>query len=346
MTPIFFVTAGVMLIVALLLVLWPLQRGAAKSMSRVREAAGKLRALDVARTAGSVGEEQSVALQAAIDELLVATVDLERRGARPRIYTRVAVVVFVPLAATAMYYWWGSPHAEHFDDAHAAVGSGAAPPIDHGVDMQAAIAKLAGKLQQHPEDAEGWALLGRTYKAMQQYAQARDAFRHAVEAAPGDTGLAAEYAAAGTPNPEPPITDGTAPQSCPVPGTEGSSECGDEPQSTARITVKVALNPKFKDRVGPKDTVFVFAKAAQGPPMPLAIMRLTASQLPASVTLTDGMGMVPNLTLSQFPQIVLGARISKSGNAMAQPGDLQTLSAAMTTAQTEPVQLTIDQRVD
>ena len=64
------------------------------------------------------------------------------------------------------------------------------------------------------------------------------------------------------------------------------------------------------------------------------------------MTLTDGMGMVPNLTLSQFPQIVLGARISKSGNAMAQSGDLQTLSAAMTTTQTEPVQLTIDQRVD
>jgi cytochrome c-type biogenesis protein CcmH/NrfG len=346
MTSIFFVAAGAMLIVALLLVLWPLQRGAAKSVTRVREAAGKLRALNEVRTASSGGEEQSAALQAAIDELLVATVDLERRRARPGIYTGVAAAVFVPLAATAMYHWWGSPHAEHFDGGHAAVGSGAAPPIDHGDDMQAAIAKLAAKLQEHPEDVQGWALLGRTYRAMQQYAQARDAFRHAVEAAPEDTALAAEYAAAGTPNPEPPMTDGTAPQSCPVPGAEGSSECGDEPQSTARITVKVALNPKFKDQVGPKDTVFVFAKAPQGPPMPLAIMRLTASQLPASVTLTDGMGMVPNLTLSQFPQIVLGARISKSGNAMAQPGDLQTLSAAMTTGQTEPVQLTIDQRVD
>jgi cytochrome c-type biogenesis protein CcmI len=345
MTPIFFATAGVMLIVALLLVLWPLQRGAARSMSRVREAAGKLRALNEVRTAGGVGEQQSAALQAAIDELLVATVDLERRGARPGIYTGVAVLVCVPLAAAAMYHWWGSPRAQHLDHTHAA-GGGAAPPIDHGDDMQAAIAKLAGKLQQHPDDAEGWALLGRTYKAMQQYAQARDAFRHAVEAAPGDTALAAEYAAAGTPNPEPPMTDDTSPQSCPVPGAAGSSECGDAPQSTARITVKVALNPKFKDQVGPKDTVFVFAKAAQGPAMPLAILRLTASQLPASVTLTDGMGMVPSLTLSQFPQIVLGARISKSGNAMAQPGDLQTLSAAMTSAQTEPVQLTIDQRVD
>lgn len=346
MTAIFLVTAGVLLLAALLLVLWPLQRGAAQSRSRVREAAGKLRALNDARTAVSVGEEPSSALPAAIDELLAATVGLERRGARPSIYTGIAVVVFVPLGATAMYHWWGSPHAEHFDDMHAAVGSGTAPPIDHGADMQAAIAKLAGKLQQHPDDAEGWALLGRTYKAMQQYAQARDAFRHAVEAAPGDTALATEYAAAGTPSPEPPVTDGTAPESCPVPGAAGSAECGDEPQSTARITVAVALNPKFKDRVGPKDTVFVFAKAARGPLMPLAIARLTASQLPASVTLTDGMGMVPNLTLSQFPQIVLGARISKSGNAMAQPGDLQTLSAAMTADQTEPVQLTSDQRVD
>jgi cytochrome c-type biogenesis protein CcmH len=226
MTPIFFVTAGVMLTVALLLVLWPLQRGAAKSMRRVREAAGKLRALNEAPAAGGVAEEQSAARQAAIDELLAATVDLERREARPGIYTGVALVVAVPLVATGMYHWWGSPHAEHFDDAHAALGSGTAPPIDHGADMQAAIAKLAGKLQQHPEDAEGWALLGRTYKAMQQYARARDAFRHAVEAAPEDTGLASEYAATGTPNPEAPMTDGTAPQSCPVPGAEGSSGCG------------------------------------------------------------------------------------------------------------------------
>ena len=113
MTPIFFVTAGVMLIAALLLVLWPLQRGAAKSMGRVREAAGKLRALNEARTAGGVGEEQSAPLRAAIDELLSATVDLERRGARPGIYAGVAVLVCVPLAVTAMYHWWGPRHTEH-----------------------------------------------------------------------------------------------------------------------------------------------------------------------------------------------------------------------------------------
>jgi cytochrome c-type biogenesis protein CcmH len=66
---------------------------------------------------------------------------------------------------------------------------------EHGADMQTAIGNLAAKLREHPEDAEGWALLGRTYKATQQYADARDAFRHALEAAPGDTELAREFAA-------------------------------------------------------------------------------------------------------------------------------------------------------
>jgi cytochrome c-type biogenesis protein CcmI len=345
MTPAFFVAPAV-LIVTLLLVLWPLLRGYARSMKRLREATEKLRALNAARAANGVDDGQHATLRAAIDEVLLATVDLDRKGARPAIYTGIAVIVFVPLAATSMYHWWGSSQKGDLEATHAAVGSDAAPPIDHGVDMQAAIAKLADKLQQHPDDAEGWALLGRTYKSMQQYAKARDAFRHAVEAAPQDTDLKREYAAAETPNPESPMTDSTVPRACATPGAGGSSECGDETQSAIRITVKVMLNPKLKDQVGPKDTVFVFAKAAEGPLMPLAIARLTASQLPASVTLTDGMGMVPNLTLSQFQKIVLGARISKSGNAMAERGDLQTLSAAITTTQTEPVQLTIDQRVN
>jgi cytochrome c-type biogenesis protein CcmH len=80
--------------------------------------------------------------------------------------------------------------------------------------------------------------------------------------------------------------------------------------------------------------------------MPLAITRLTAAQLPASLTLTDAMSMVPGLTLSRFAQIVVGARISKSGNATPQRGDLQTLSASRTTAQRDPVRLIIAERVD
>jgi cytochrome c-type biogenesis protein CcmH len=217
---------------------------------------------------------------------------------------------------------------------------------DHGTDMQAAIAKLADKLRQHPDDAEGWALLGRTYKATQHYAEARDAFRHALEAAPGDADLEREYAAAETPNAE--SADSPAqPEQCAV--SDNKAECAEPsaaPGDSTNVVVKVALDPRFKESVGPNDTLFVFAKAAHGPPMPLAIARLTAAQLPASVTLTDAMSMVPSATLSQFPQVVVGARISKSGNAIAQSGDLQTLSASTTTGHAEPVQLIIDRRVD
>ena len=97
--------------------------------------------------------------------------------------------------------------------------------------------------------------------------------------------------------------------------------------------------------MSPADTVFVYAKAASGPPMPLAIQRLRADQLPATVVLTDGMGMLPSMKLSQFPQIIIGARISKSGNAIAQAGDLQTVSKPLDVKTTAPIALTIDQTV-
>jgi cytochrome c-type biogenesis protein CcmH len=80
--------------------------------------------------------------------------------------------------------------------------------------------------------------------------------------------------------------------------------------------------------------------------MPLAIARLTAAQLPASVRLSDSMSMMPNLTISKFGQIVLGARISKSGNAAPQKGDYQTVSAALANSSVEPVRLTIDRVVE
>jgi cytochrome c-type biogenesis protein CcmH len=229
-------------------------------------------------------------------------------------------------------------------------------PVDHGADMQAAIASLADKLRQNPDDAQGWALLGRTYKATQHYAEAREAFKHVVDAAPGEAGLEREYAAAETPNDDGAVeADQVQPRQCEVPalGAGGhpvstTSACPETspPHESTPITVEVSLAPSLKAKVLPGDTLFVFAKAAQGPPMPLAIARLTAAQLPASVTLTDAMSMMPNLTLSKFSQIVLGARISKSGNAIAQSGDLQTLSAAVSNSRPEPIQLTIDRTVE
>src|SRR5271156_3247793 len=123
----------------------------------------------------------------------------------------------VRLWARGAYRWWGSPQA--LGEAAPLSGDTAMPMPDHGTDMQAAIAKLAEKLRQHPDDAEGWALLGRTYKATERYAEARDAFRHALEAAPGDTDLAREYAAAETLD-----ETGSALEAAPAAETSGAGE--------------------------------------------------------------------------------------------------------------------------
>jgi len=332
MTPAFIAVVTAMLIVALVLILLPLLRGNSSGLRRLRESRAELRALEEARSAGTLEAADYASRRAALGESLLSILDAEPRRFRATLYVGLAVAVLVPLGALGAYRWWGSPQAVG-EAASLSSDTAAMPMPDHGTDMQAAIAKLADKLRQHPDDAEGWALLGRTYKATQHYAEARDAFRHALEAAPGDTDLAREYAAAGE--------SVSALEAPPSAESSGAAET-----NTAHIVVNVALDPKFKDSVGPNDTLFVFAKAAHGPPMPLAITRLTAAQLPARLTLTDAMGMVPGLTLSRFPQVVVGARISKSGNATSQSGDLQTLSASTTTARTKPVQLIIAERVD
>jgi len=88
------------------------------------------------------------------------------------------------------------------------------------------------------------------------------------------------------------------------------------------LTLKVELNDSLQQLVKPGDSVFVYAKAAKGPPMPLAVKRLVVSDLPAEVTLSDADAMMPQMKLSSFDLVVVGARISKTGNPVAQPGDL------------------------
>jgi len=92
--------------------------------------------------------------------------------------------------------------------------------------------------------------------------------------------------------------------------------------AVSSLTLKVELHDSLQALVDPGDLVFVYAKAAKGPPMPLAVKRLTVSELPAAVTLSDADAMMAEMKLSAFDLVVVGARISKSGNPVAQAGDL------------------------
>lgn len=88
------------------------------------------------------------------------------------------------------------------------------------------------------------------------------------------------------------------------------------------VLVAVDLAPDLNGRVGADDTLFVYARAVNGPRMPLAMARHTAGELPLQVRLDDSMSMTPAMTLSAFPTVEIVARVSRSGTATPQSGDL------------------------
>ncbi|MFT5393564.1 MAG: cytochrome c-type biogenesis protein CcmH, partial [Gammaproteobacteria bacterium] len=161
-------------------------------------------------------------------------------------------------------------------------------------------------------EAEDAALLGRFI------AQARAQ----MSEEPRSQSPAATAAAASRPNTATGRT-GTSPSENPNSGIANAPaprESGDVAGTS--IAVSVEIEPSKLSNVSPQDTVFVFARAAQGPRMPLAIARRTVADLPFEVTLDDSMAMMPALKLSGFDQVIIGARVSKTGNAMPAPGDL------------------------
>ena len=95
------------------------------------------------------------------------------------------------------------------------------------------------------------------------------------------------------------------------------------------ISGKVTLSPALAGKAAPADTVFIFARDAQGQKTLLAVLRKQVKDLPLQFTLDDSMAMQPQAKLSGFDQIAVVARISKSGNPIAQPGDLQGLTGAV-----------------
>ncbi len=97
--------------------------------------------------------------------------------------------------------------------------------------------------------------------------------------------------------------------------------------SNATVSGTVTLSAALAKQAQPEDTVFVFARPAEGSRMPLAIMRKQVKDLPISFTLNDSMAMSPATALSTASKVIVGARVSKSGNAMPQPGDLAGQSA-------------------
>ncbi|MGE7957863.1 c-type cytochrome biogenesis protein CcmI [Pseudomonas sp. NPDC089530] len=111
-------------------------------------------------------------------------------------------------------------------------------------------------------------------------------------------------------------------------------------KAAALLKVRVDLAAELKAKVQPGDSVFIFARAVSGPPAPLAAKRLTVAELPATVELGDADAMMPQLKLSNFPQVQLVARVSRAGQPTA--GEWVGRSQPLASSTTAPQQLTID----
>jgi cytochrome c-type biogenesis protein CcmH len=111
-----------------------------------------------------------------------------------------------------------------------------------------------------------------------------------------------------------------------------------------QLSLHVDISSELRARADPQTAVFVYAKAMQGPPMPLAVKRLQLQDLPQTLSLSDADAMMPAMKLSSFDQVIVGARVSFSGNPVAQSGDFYTEQGSVDSVNPPPrIDLVIDQ---
>jgi cytochrome c-type biogenesis protein CcmH len=202
-------------------------------------------------------------------------------------------------------------------------------------------------LQIDPKEIKALALAGTAAYDHQEYAKAVGYWERAIKAAPNDPEFARSLKSsldearqmAGLPAQPSSAPEATAAASAKAaPAAEAASS------SAGGVRGKVVLAAGLAAKAAPGDTVFVFARAAQGPKVPLALLRRQVKDLPFEFSLDDSMAMMPDFTMSKYSPVIVGARISHSGDAIAAPGDLQGFSKAVTVG-ANGVNVTIDQVV-
>lgn len=122
----------------------------------------------------------------------------------------------------------------------------------------------------------------------------------------------------------------------------GTSTLSASPTEPVNLTVQVNLSPDFQSLVKPTDTVFIYARALGGPPMPLAIVKKTVADLPLTVTLNQSNAVISNTQLADFKEITLIARVAKSGQVIPQTGDLQGQLTPVLVHEHNPVNIVIN----
>jgi hypothetical protein len=226
--------------------------------------------------------------------------------------------VAIPVLAVGLYSELGSPSSGSADRAttHTANLSMATPDSESPGKLSSVaslVDGLAARLEENPDDGKNWLLLARSYHHLNRKAEARDAYARAAALGEFDEQLDA---------------------------LRNADERADS--SAAQIFGNVRLSDSSRAIVLPTDTVFIFARAVDGPPFPVAVLQRAVSDLPLDFLLNDSQAMNPDAKLSNFEKVVVTARISRSGIATDALQGLEAKSDPILVAENRHINLIIE----
>jgi cytochrome c-type biogenesis protein CcmH len=408
MTP-FIIAAAVITLIALGMLIMPLLRtrntvSYERQAQNIHYAKERLEELEAQLKNASISATDYEALKLEIESTLAHDIDIVNNSsdvqvAGPRRSNKLAIgllTVFLPLSAIGFYLIVGTPEAIN--------PVAESRPSQKQVDDL--ITDIEKRLEENPNDLEGWQVLSQTYLTLGRYTDAQKGYQRVLTLG-GETAFAyasladATALAAGgqvteeaseyiqralTIDPDNrqalwlaglgaaqsgdqviakqhwsrlvPLLDDAPRQQQELrdiirdnfgdtPAEQVSAQQAETPKPTAELsaqaglTVTVSLDAEISQLADANDFVFIFARAQQGPPAPLAVKRLRVTDLPTTVTLSDADAMMAPMTLSKFEDVVVSARVSKSGQPIAQAGDLQSDIVPTKNTNTETIDLTI-----
>jgi cytochrome c-type biogenesis protein CcmH len=297
--------------------------------------------------------------------------DPAAKAEKPALWTAVVLAVALPLGSMGLYMWVGQPEALN------PLALKTPDQVDPK-DLAKMAQTLAEKLKDKPDNLQGWVMLGRTYRTLENFDAALRAYDSALKLSADDdlklerieiiamqrrgqfegepwnvireilqrdpqhfgallTAGSASYAegkfadalkyweqARKPLDANNPDLEGLESAIAAVRERLGMPPAKATPAATSALNVtgQVNLSASLKSKASPNDVVFIYATPANGDRMPLAIFKTTVSQLPLNFTLDDSTAMTPDRKLSEAGEVMVKVRVSKSGNAMPQSGDL------------------------
>jgi len=402
---IFWITVTALLTLALALLLIPLMRAARVSQTDQRQkqniqiAREKKTILETQLAEGEIDQADYDAayldLQAAL--ALELERDEEQGEATRGKWMALVVMLAIPCASITLYLTFGEYRV--IDNPQLALV--AAPQPNNTapqMTLEEMVVVIENRLQENPQDAEAWFMLGRTQMSKQDYDAATNAFRRSNEFMADEPGILFALAdAIGMQNngslqgePEALIQRGLEmaprfPNGLWLAGMAAEQRgdfksaheywslllpmIGDNPESEnevremlanleirdpsllkevvtaeqSTLNLRIDISADLRAQASPETAVFVYAKAMQGPPMPLAVKRLQLKDLPVTLSLSDADAMMPSMKLSSFDEVLVGARVSMSGDPVAKDGDFYTEQDSVNIANPpERISLVID----